>query len=450
MTASLRRRLGLAAVLAVVMGDMLGSGIFFTPGELAAHARRPWDVYLLWGLCGAITLCGALTLAELATRLPQAGASYAIIREAFGPFPAFLKVWLEAFVSGPGSVAGIALAFGEFASRALGTHGSSWPVGIGLCAIVVLTAVNLLGVEWGGRTQVVFTAIKILGIVGLVIGGLFIAAPAPATHTSDDSATNGGALAFLRMVGAGVAIVLFTYDGWIDVTHVAGEVIEPQRTLPRGLAFGVTGIIALYLLVNAAFLRVVPLAQMREQPTTIATTVAGLACGRVGGTILNGLMLVSIFGAFGGLLLTLPRLVYAGAKPLPGAVCRAIASVSPRTGAPRGAIVFCAVTAIAVLVVFQSIPRLAQFIVVPLQASTILVVASVFRLRRRVTEAPSPYRTPGYPVVPLVYCVVLGALLVSTLVVEPLDSLRGVALTATGIPVYFWLARAKTRKDASA
>ncbi len=160
MTESLQRRLGLAAVLAVVAGDMLGSGVFFTPGELAPHAQSPWHVYILWGLCGAITLCGALTLAELATRLPQAGASYAIIREAFGPFPAFLKIWIEAWVSGPGSIAGLAIVLGGLASRTVGAHDSSSPV---------------------------------------------------------DSARTGGLLAFVQMVGSGVAIVLFTYDEWLEV-----------------------------------------------------------------------------------------------------------------------------------------------------------------------------------------------------------------------------------------
>ncbi len=241
------------------------------------------------------------------------------------------------------------------------------------------------------------------------------------------------------MVGSGVAIVLFTYDGWLDVTHVAGEVADPRRTLPRGLALGVTGVMALYLVVNAAYLRVVPLDAMRAAPQAIAPTVAHAAFGSVGGAFLEALIIVSIFGALGGLVLTFPRLVFAGARRLPGSACRALASASPRSGSPRVAIVFCAVTAIGALVVFQSFSKLVQFIVVPLQLSNIVIVASVFRLRRR--EGDSPYRTPGYPMVPILYVVVLGALLVSTLVVKPLDSLIGVGLTATGIPVYFWLMR---------
>ena len=148
----MRRQLGLAAVVALVVGDMLGTGVFFTPGEVASVAESPWQVYLLWGLCGAITLCGALTLAELTTLLPHAGASYHIIREGFGPFPAFIKIWIEMCVSGPGSVAGVAIVLGEFATRLpmapAGISAAAW----GGAAIAAFSIVNLCGVRWGART----------------------------------------------------------------------------------------------------------------------------------------------------------------------------------------------------------------------------------------------------------------------------------------------------------
>ena len=440
----LRRHLGLAAVAAIVVGNMLGSGIFFTPGELAAVASRPWQVHFIWALCGGITLCGALTLAELCTILPEAGASYHIIRQGFGPFAGFLLVWLELWVSGPGAVAGIAIAFGEFIHR---VAGSSIPaVGWGAAAIAFFALVNLAGVQWGGRTQIMLTTIKVLGIVAL-IGGALLLAPAAAAITPAVPATaEGGLLGFFRFTGLGIAAVLFTYDGWIDVSHVAGEVRRPGRDLPLGLGFGVAALTVLYLVANQAYLRVVPLEAMRAAPTTVAATVAAAAFGPTGGQLLNGFMVVAIFGALGGLVLTLPRLFYtlaashAGQAGIAGGFFRFVGRVSPRTAVPSGAILFSATTSIAALLVFGSFSRLVNFFVVPLQLANILMVGAIFRLQRPAAAA-GVYRTPGYPVTPIVYMVVMAAFLVSAVVARPIDTLAGVALAATGVPVYLHLAR---------
>ncbi len=450
---SLKRRLGLAAVMALVAGNMLGSGVFFTPGELAALAQHPWQVHFIWALCGLISLCGALTLAELCRLLPRAGASYHIIRQGFGPLWGFLLVWMELWVSGPGSVAGVAIVFGEFMHRALGTHASITPVWWGVAAIGFFAAINLAGVTWGGWMQVLVTTVKIAGIVGLIGGALLFAHGAEAAGTAGSGAGPAADgllpafLGFFRFAGLGVAAVLFTYDGWIDVSHVAGEVRHPARDLPLGLGLGVTLLTLLYLVVNVAYLRVVPLPAMREAPTTIAATVATAAYGPRGGPWLDGLMLISIFGALGGLVMTLPRLFYTLAAahletatgPLRWFFAR-LGRVSPRTATPNGAILFTAGAAIAALGFFGSFSRLVNFFVVPFQLMNILMVAAIFRLR----PAAGPeagYRTPGYPWTPLVYIVVMAALLLSAIVARPLDTLIGVALAATGVPVYLWLSR---------
>jgi APA family basic amino acid/polyamine antiporter len=448
---SLRRQLGLAAVAAVVVGDMLGSGVFFTPGELASVAETPWQVYLFWALCGGITLCGALTLAELATMLPRAGASYHIIQEGWGPFWAFLKAWMEMWVSGPGSVAGVAVVFGEFLMRFLGPTWHWSAPAWGAVAIAFFTAINLAGIKWGGRTQILLTAIKVLGILGLVAGSLFVTSATPLAAVPDGS-SDGNLLGFIRLVGLGVAAVLFTYDGWIDVTHVAGEVVNPSRNLPRGLGLGVGGITLLYLIVNYAYLRVVPLDAMRQAPTTVAATVATAAFGNVGGYVLNALLLVSILGALGGLVMTEPRLYYAAAAQYAGQsrgklqfFFRGLATVSEGSAVPVGSIVFCAAVSMVALFFFGSFSRIVNSFVVPLHIANILMVSSIFKLRRRHIAATSEYRTPWFPFVPLVYIVVIAFFLLSALVYRPFDTLVGVTLTATGIPAYFWITRGGTR-----
>lgn len=451
-TPTLQRQLGLAAVVALVAGNMLGSGVFFTPGELAAFAQHPWQVHFIWALCGLITLCGALTFAELCRLLPQAGASYHILREGFGPIWGFLLVWMELWVSGPGSVAGIAIVFGEFMQRALGAHAAIASAWWGTGAIVFFAGINLAGVKWGGWVQVLVTTVKALGILALVAGALWLAAPAVATISIVAAPTDAGALVgFFRFTGLGVAAVLFTYDGWIDVSHVAGEVRRPERDLPLGLAVGVGMLTLLYIVVNVAYLRVVPLEAMRAAPTTVAFTVATSAFGPTGGSLLNVLMLVSIFGALGGLVMTLPRLFYtlaaAHADSARGPLrwfFGTLGQVSPRTATPNAAILFTAGAAIAALNFFGSFSRLVNFFVVPFQLMNILMIAAIFRLRPRSTP-DGGYRTPGYPVTPLVFILVMAALLMSAIVARPVDTLIGTALAATGAPVYLWLSRERRR-----
>ena len=447
-TAPLKRTLGLAAVAAIVMGNMLGSGVFFTPGELAAVAQHPWQVHFIWALSGVITLCGALTLAELCSLLPQAGASYHIIREGFGPFWGFLQVWLELWVTGPGAIAGIAIVFGEFMHRVAGGLGVT-PVTWGIAAISFFALVNLAGVEWGGRTQVLLTTIKVAGIAGLVVGGLFLAAPAAPVAAVAVADGMGGVPGFTRFTGLGIAAVLFTYDGWIDVSHVAGEVRNPKRDFPLGLGLGVGALTLLYIVVNVAYLRVVPLQAMREAPTAVAATVATAAYGVRGAPLLNGLMVVSIFGALGGLVMTLPRLFFTLAAAHVG-ISRGIgrhffaglSRVTRRTAVPSGAILFTVTTSVAALLFFGSFSRLVNFLVVPLQLANILMVSALFRLRKR-HGPPAGYRTPGYPVTPVVYIVVMAGFLISAIAYQPTDTLIGIGLAATGIPVYLWLTKVR-------
>jgi APA family basic amino acid/polyamine antiporter len=444
----LKRQLGLSAVVAVVMGDMMGSGIFFTPGELAPIAESNWQVYFIWALAGFIVLCGALTLSELASFLPRAGATYHILGEAFGPFWAFLKVWMEIFISAPGSIAGVAVAFSGFAERiATGSESTSTPFwGIG--AIWFFAGINLLGVRWGGRTQVALTTVKVLGLLCLVLGSFFLAEPAARTLDASDDASMDW-LAFVRFVGLGVAAVLFTYDGWTDISHTAGEVTNPRRNLPFGLGFGVLGIVMLYLIVNVAFLRVMPLHVMKEEGATVATTLAIASFGEIGGSLVNVLIVISIFGALGGLVMTAPRLVFAPSARYAemtrgrtgSGFFRALSYVSPRTSVPASAIVFSATLATTAILFFGTFGRLVTFIFVPLQLTNILTVVAVLRLRQRTLQDPEAFLTPGYPIVPLVFAFVMSLFIVSAIVYSPLDTFIGIGILALGGPVYMWIRR---------
>ena len=445
---SLQRKLGLWAVLAIVMGDMIGSGILFTPGALAAVALSEWQVYFFWALCGFITLCGALTLAELSALIPKAGVSYHALTEAYGPFAGFMQAWMMVLVSGPGAIAGVAILFGELANQVFGSGSSGMQLMWAAAAIVFFALINIRGAEWGGRTQIVLTSVKIAGLVALVAGGLFLAAPAVAPTAAVDLLTREeGLVGFLRFVGFGVAIVLFTYDGWIDASNIAGEVKNPNRNFPIAMGVGVILITLIYLLVNLAFLRVVPLEVMRDNPLLAATAVAEAAFGSAGGVALNLLMWISIFGALGGLIMTLPRLFYAAASEYVSlsagtrlsAFFRTIAFLSPARSVPAGAILFAAGVSIAALFFFGSFSRIVTFFVVPFQFMNILMVSSIFKLRPMKSK-PELFRVPGYPVVPAIFIVIMTLFMIAALIYNPLDSLIGIALTLAGAPVYRILA----------
>ena len=448
---TMQRKLGFTAVLAIVMGDMIGSGIFFTPGELAAVATAEWQVYFFWSLCGFITLCGAVTLAELSALIQKAGVSYHALTEAYGPFAGFMQAWMMVLVSGPGAIAGVAILFGELANEVFGSGSSGMQLAWAVAAIILFAVINLRGAEWGGRTQIVLTTVKIVGLIALVAGGLFFAMPAADIAASAAETSEQGLLGFLRFIGLGVAIVLFTYDGWIDASNVAGEVKNPNRNFPLAMGIGIVLITLIYLLVNYAFLRVVPLEAMRENPTLVAPMVAEAAFGEGGGTALSLLMWISIFGALGGLIMTLPRLYYAAASEYVdrakgswfAPAFRAIAHLSPGSSVPSGAILFAAGVAIAALMFFGSFSRIVTFFVVPFQFMNILMVASIFRLREKLST-PDSYKLPGYPVVPAIFIFVMALFLIAALIYNPLDSLIGLALTLAGAPVYRVLTRDKS------
>jgi APA family basic amino acid/polyamine antiporter len=435
-------------VLAVVVGDMIGSGIFFTPGELAAVATAEWQVYFFWALCGLITLCGALTLAELSALIPKPGVSYHALTEAYGPFAGFMQAWMMVLVSGPGAIAGVAILFGELANRVFGTPSAGMQTAWAAMAIVFFALVNLRGAEWGGRTQVFLTSVKVVGLCALIVGGTFLASPAAAPADAATAPGEGGPGGLLRFIGLGVAIVLFTYDGWIDASNVAGEVKNPNRDFPIAMGFGVVLITVIYLLVNYAFLRVVPLDAMRENPALVAPIVAEAAFGETGGALLNVLMWISIFGALGGLIMTLPRLFYAAASEYADRAAgtrlapffRALSQLSDARSVPSGAILFAAGVSIAALLFFGSFSRIVTFFVVPFQFMNMLMVSSLFRLRPRLSGAGS-FRLPGYPFVPAVFIFVMGLFLLTALFYNPLDSLIGIGLTLAGAPVYRVLRR---------
>lgn len=434
---SLPRRLGFWTAIAVVIGDVIGSGIFRVPSAVATEVGSVPGIMLVWVLGGIITLCGALSLAELAAAMPKAGGVFVYLRETFGPGVAFLFGW-TILLAEPAATAAIALVFAEYLGRLVPLT----PIGIRLVAaglIVVVAAAGYRSVRGAGVIQSVATAGKVAAILALVAAA-FLLGDGNAGAFGDGAASTATSMRWSG-VGLGLVAALWAYTAWHDLGFVAGEVRDPARTLPRALMTGIGIVVFVYLLANAAYLYVLPFDTLRTSPLVASDTMVRVL-GSAGAAAVAVMVMVSTIGALNGTVLVNPRVFYAMATE--GLLFRPLARVHPRFGTPHVAITVYALLSL-VFVWSRSFEQLIESFVLGTWPWLALAVAAVMVLRRRRPDLVRPYRTPGYPFVPLVF--IAGTLLVvaTALVEHPVTTLVGVGLTLLGAPVYL-LRRAAGRR----
>jgi basic amino acid/polyamine antiporter, APA family len=425
----LPRSLGVWSAAAVLVGSTIGSGIFRVPGAVAGKVGTVGAVTLLWTVGALVALVGALTIAELAGLFPRSGGIYVFIREGFGPLPAFLFGWTELLVIRPSAIGAIAVLFAEYSARLFHLDvGYVRPIAAG--AVVLVAAANIRSVAWGAVVQNVSTAAKSLALVGLALVGFLF------------SNGDGGALSQpvawspLSWAGFGLALVsvMWAYDGWADLTFIAGEVKDPDRTLPRALLGGVAAVVAIYLVVNAVYLYLLPMAVMKAS-TLVAADAAERLFGGLGASVVSAMVMMSAFGALNGSMMTGPRIFYAMAED--GLFFRPIAAVHARYRTPYAAILLATALGIG-YISLRSFEQLADSFILGIWPFYALAVAAVFVLRRR-GDLHRPYRTWGYPITPLIFLLASVAMLVNAAVQDPMPALIGVGLIALGVPVfYFW------------
>ena len=431
---ALARRLNLFDATMIVMGGIVGAGIFMNPAVVAQEVATPLAAIAAWAVGGAFALVGAFIYAELAARRPAVGGQYAYLREAFHPLAAFLYAWTLLLVSQSGGMAAVAMTFARY-FRDL-THLAASDGAIAVAAIALLTVVNCLGVRAGSNLQSVFMVLKI-GAVAMLVGLGFLAAP----HASEAAATSG--TTDLPAFGAALVPVLFAYGGWQTSSFVAGELRSPERDLPRGLIIGVSGVVLLYLLVNVVCIRVLGLDALARTPTP-ASDVMRAALGDRGATLIAAGIAISTIGFLSQNLLTGPRVYFAMARD--GTFFTSVARVHPRTRVPMVAIVLQGVLA-SLLALSGSYERLLGFVVAIDWLFFGLTALALVVLRRRDAGAgsPSTFNVPGHPFTTLAF--VAGAWLVvaNTVYRVPVNALAGLGLLALGVPVYyFWQWRSGT------
>ena len=424
--AELPRALTRLNAVSMVAGTIIGASIFVQPSEIARHLQTPTQIMLVWLVCGVLTLFGAFVCAELASAFPQTGGVYVFMRDTFSPLAGFLWGWAMFWSMHSGIVAAIAVVFARYTAFFI-------PVGdlgirvIAVVTILVLSALNYVGVRAGSRVQTAFTLAKLVAIAAMVAAGFLLGPEHPQAAAA--AATSTGSLReFLLAVVAG----LFAYGGWHMVTYTAGETRLPARTIPSALLAGVAIVTVSYLALNLVYLRVLPLDAVRSS-TRVAADAADVVLGSGGSAMLAGLVMMSAVGGLTGIVLTGPRVYYSMAQD--GLAPRWFGFVHPTFETPSHAILAQGVWC-SVLAATGAYRELFTRVIYTEWLFFALMAGGLFVLRRRPDYRPA-YRTWGYPVVPIVFIVASLAIVINQFISTPAEAATGLGLVALGAPVYY-------------
>jgi basic amino acid/polyamine antiporter, APA family len=456
---ALRRALGPWSTVAIIMGTVIGSGIFLVPTDMIKAVGSPGMVFAVWVFGGVLSLFGALTYAELSAALPAAGGEYAYLTAAYGPFWGFLYAWTQTWVAKSASIAALATAFYRYLADFLPglqmpVYIVPWPIGPGggpleirygqllaICVILLLSAVNYRGVQVGGHVQVAVTALKVLLIAAVIAIGLFSRqAHILNLSTSTTPVPGGPAGFFVALVAA-----LWAYDGWNNAGMLGSEVENPQRTFPLALIAGVTAIIGVYLLTNLAYFSVLNAGEVAASDR-VASDMMHRIAGPHGAGAVSVAAMISIFAALNGSILSGSRVPYAMARD--GYFFQHIGRVHPTFRTPSASILLLGVWS-SLFVLSGHYSDLYNAVIFPSWILYGMTAAAVIVLRRKNPNLVRPYRTWGYPWVPLAFVGVTILLLYQTLVSSPRASGIGLAVIALGIPFFFYWKRHRKRSETS-
>lgn len=431
---SLKRQLGMTTATALVVGEVIAVGIFLTPASMAKSLGSPFWILLVWLVMGAMALCGALCYGELAASFPEAGGGYVYLREAYGRPVAFLYGWMAFLVMDPGLTAALATGMAGYIGYSLNLSVVAGKM-IAVCAIALLAAVNICGVKPGAWLVRALTVLK-LGLLlfvllwgfGLRLGDWSNFMPLVARRANSPALANA--------LAAGMVAAFFSFGGWWDVSKLAGEVRDPSRTLPRSLAYGVAIVTLVYILTSTVFIYLVPLERVTSGETFAAQAGEALF-GRAGGQVFSVIVIIAVLGSLAGFMISAPRVYFAMGRDglfFPGA-----ASIHTRFGTPARAIALQAALA-ALLVLLGTFDQIISYFIFVVVIFIALTVAAIFILRHKAV-IKSDYLTPGYPLTPVLFLLLIFLLLVLLGTRNPKQAFLGIVVVASGLPVYYFVFR---------
>ena len=427
----IKKSVGFLQGLAIVVGMIIGSGIFLKPSIVLNNAGSPFLALVAWILGGVVTLCSALSIAEIASNIPKAGGLYSYLEELYGEKIGFLLGWVQSVISYPASVAAQAIAFATYSAFFIPM--TLWQQRfLAFCILALLLILNILSTRYGGIIQVIATVGKLIPVAAILGFGLFSGMAPGASGISTALIGEGGS-----GIGAAILGTLWAYDGWIGVTNMAAEMKEPKKNLPKVISIGIIFVIIVYALFNIVLFNALPAQQLAASATPGADAAVALF-GEGGATFLTIGIMVSVFGALNGYLMTAARVPQAMAERKQLPLSGILSKVHPKFETPANALIMQSILAV-VYILSGSFNFLTDLLIFVLWIFFTLGVVGVFILRRQGKSSLKNYRVPLYPITPAVGILGSVFILVSTVIDEPIQSLIGIAVTLLGLPVFIWL-----------
>jgi len=431
--AELKKDLRLYGLTMVAIGSCIGSGIFLTPSQIAGHLPSPFLILFAWGLGGVITLTGALTFAELGAMFPQAGGVYVYLKEAYGDLFGFMYGWVYLVVITSGANAALSIACAYYLAF-LFPLGEAGIKTVAILALVVVTAINIFRVRAAEVFTNVFTGLKLIGIAAIIAIGFFFGQVKFRFMEAASPPETGNLISALGLALIGV---LWSYGGWQHASFVAGEAKDARKTIPRAMIIGAIVVAVVYLLTNLAYLFLLPVDAIASSQSLAAEAVSTII--PFGGALIALLIAISTFGTLGIYTLSAPRIYYAMSKD--GLFFKKLSWVHPRFHTPVYAILVQSAWAVVLLLFWGTFEDLITYVVFTDWIFFGLTAAGIFVLRRKRRDVARPYKTLGYPFVPLIFVTITFLFVLNSLIEKPLHAWAGLILMFAALPIYFYFKR---------
>lgn len=423
------KNIGFFPALALVMGTVIGSGVFFKVSNITEVTGTPGMTLLVWLLGGVITICAGLTVAELAAAIPRNGGLTTYIEYTYGKFSGFLAGWAQSFIYFPAMIAAQAIVFSEQVLNLLHLK-DGWIVPVAFIAVASIYLINIIGSKAGGILQSVTLVVKLIPLIVIIIFGLMNTGDVEVSLAPNTGDTG---INFFTAIGAGLLATMFAYDGWIHVGNIAGEMKNPKRDLPLAIVLGLGLVTVIYLLINATFLYTLPIDELKGN-LSAATDASEILLGDMGGKLVTIGILISVYGALNGYTMTGMRLPYAMAEknilPFKESFMKVTNAGIPWFSGLVQVIIG------AIMITSRSFDAITNMLVFVIWAFYVMAFYAVFVLRKRESELERPYKVPLYPVIPAIAIIAGVFVMVNTLFTQPVLAIVGIIITLLGIPIY--------------
>ena len=432
----IQKNIGFFPALALVMGTVIGSGVFFKVSNITEVTGTPGMTLLVWLLGGVITICAGLTVAELAAAIPRNGGLTTYIEYTYGKFSGFLAGWAQSFIYFPAMIAAQAIVFSEQVLNLLHLK-DGWIVPVAFIAVASIYLINIIGSKAGGILQSVTLVVKLIPLIVIIIFGLMNTGDVEVSLAPNTGDTG---INFFTAIGAGLLATMFAYDGWIHVGNIAGEMKNPKRDLPLAIVLGLGLVTVIYLLINATFLYTMPIEDLKGN-LSAATDASEMLLGDMGGKLVTIGILISVYGALNGYTMTGMRLPYTMAEknilPFKESFMKVTNAGIPWFSGLVQVIIG------AIMITSRSFDAITNMLVFVIWAFYVMAFYAVFVLRKRESELERPYKVPLYPVIPAIAIIAGVFVMVNTLLTQPVLAIVGIIITLLGIPIYKMRIRVK-------